>query len=151
MSGGIPWITLPAGYLGSSFIGACLIACGFDTNASKIASLVLAVFFIFTLWWARRNLLTWALILGMSGLIVLFWFVAGGEALRYLPGKSIPQMPPPLPISVAASLHKESAAEQKEQAAHFLPVPGSNSATSTTPCMILVTLVAVGTDILALL
>ena len=57
MSGGIAAITLPAGYLGSSFIGACLIACGFDTNASKIACLVLAVFFVFTLWWARNNLL----------------------------------------------------------------------------------------------
>jgi len=84
MSGGIPWLTLPAGYLGSGLIGAALIACGFDTNASKIASLVLAVFFLFTLWWARRNWLTWLLILGMSGLVVLFWFVAGGEALRYL-------------------------------------------------------------------
>ncbi|KAI5899179.1 uncharacterized protein SCHCODRAFT_02604401 [Schizophyllum commune H4-8] len=84
MSGGISWITLPAGYLGSSFIGACLIACGFNTNASKVASIVLAVFFLFTLWWARRDWLTWVLILGMSGLIVLFWFVAGGVALRYL-------------------------------------------------------------------
>jgi len=83
MSGGIQWLTLPAGYLGSSFIGACLIACGFNTNASKIASLVLAVFFLFTLWWARRDWLTWVLILGMSGLIVLFWFVGGGVALRY--------------------------------------------------------------------
>ncbi|KDQ18573.1 hypothetical protein BOTBODRAFT_63492 [Botryobasidium botryosum FD-172 SS1] len=84
MSGGISWITLPAGYLGSSLIGACLIACGFDTNASKIASIVLAVFFIFTLWWARKNVLTWALILGMSALIVAFWFIAKGVALRYL-------------------------------------------------------------------
>lgn len=57
MSGGIPWLTLPAGYLGSSLIGAALITCGFDTNASKVASLVLAAFFLFTLWWARRNLL----------------------------------------------------------------------------------------------
>lgn len=55
MSGGIQWLTLPAGYLGSSFIGACLIACGFDTNASKVASIVMGVFFLFTLWWARRN------------------------------------------------------------------------------------------------
>lgn len=55
MSGGIQAITLPAGYLGSSFIGACLIACGFDTSASKVACLVLAVFFLFTLWWARKN------------------------------------------------------------------------------------------------
>jgi len=83
MSGGIPWLTLPAGYLGSSFIGAALIACGFDTNASKIASLVLAGFFLFTLWWARREILTWLLILGMTGLVILFWFVAGGVALRY--------------------------------------------------------------------
>ena len=112
MSGGINWLTLPAGYLGSSFIGACLITCGFDTNASKVATIVLAVFFLFTLWWARKNWLyvcsllfllllllgswfrswcyyhhhfrSWALILGMSGLIVLFWFVGGGAALRYL-------------------------------------------------------------------
>ncbi|KAI6151133.1 peptidase M50B-like-domain-containing protein [Pisolithus tinctorius] len=83
MSGGIPWISLPAGYLGSSFIGACLIACGFDTNASKVASLALAVFFLFTLWWARKNWLSWVLILGMSGLIVMFWFIEGGVALRY--------------------------------------------------------------------
>ena len=55
MSGGVSWITLPAGYLGSSFIGAGLIACGFNTNASKVASIVLAVFFLFTLWWARKN------------------------------------------------------------------------------------------------
>lgn len=27
MRGGVPWITLPAGYLGSSFIGAALITC----------------------------------------------------------------------------------------------------------------------------
>lgn len=83
MSGGIPYLTLPAGYLGSSFIGACLIACGFDTNASKVASIVLAVFFLFTLWWARKNWITWVLILGMTGLVLLFWFVGGGVALRY--------------------------------------------------------------------
>lgn len=55
MSGGIPWITLPAGYLGSSLIGAALIACGFNTNASKIASLAMAAFFLVTLWWARKS------------------------------------------------------------------------------------------------
>lgn len=27
---------------------------------------------------------TWFLILGMSGIIVLFWFVGGGVALRFL-------------------------------------------------------------------
>ncbi|TFK18385.1 hypothetical protein FA15DRAFT_675325 [Coprinopsis marcescibilis] len=83
MKGGVACITLPAGYLGSSFIGACLIACGFNTNASKVASIIMAIFFLFTLWWARRNWLTWVLILGMSGLIVVFWFVAGSIALRF--------------------------------------------------------------------
>lgn len=53
---GLP-VTLPAGYLGSSLIGAALIACGFDTKASKIACLVLAGFFLITLWWARRSML----------------------------------------------------------------------------------------------
>ena len=32
------------------------------------------------------SLRSWILILGMSGLIVLFWFAGGGVALRYLVG-----------------------------------------------------------------
>lgn len=55
MRGGISLITLPAGYLGSSLIGAILIACGFDERASKVASIVVGVFFLMMLWWARRN------------------------------------------------------------------------------------------------
>jgi hypothetical protein len=80
MSGGIPWLTLPAGYLGSGLIGAALIACGFDTNASKVASLVLAVFFIFTLWWARRNVLYvcfFAVQRGSAELMVMVAFFIG--------------------------------------------------------------------------
>jgi len=84
MSGGISAITLPAGYIGSSFIGACLIACGFDTNASKVATLVLGAIFLMSLWWARRDALSWILILFMSGLILAFWFIGQGIALRYL-------------------------------------------------------------------
>ncbi|KAG9011170.1 hypothetical protein FRB94_009096 [Tulasnella sp. JGI-2019a] len=76
--------TRMSGYLGSSFIGACLIACGFDTTASKIACIILAVFFIFTLWWARKNWLTWALVAGLGVLIILSWFIADSVALRYV-------------------------------------------------------------------
>ncbi|WFD36068.1 hypothetical protein MCUN1_002939 [Malassezia cuniculi] len=83
MRGGISLLTLPAGYLGSSLIGAILIACGFDERASKVASIVVGVFFVMMLWWARRNLLTWVLIICMAGLFVLFWFVADSVALRY--------------------------------------------------------------------
>jgi len=179
MSGGIPWLTLPAGYLGSSFIGACLIACGFNTNASKIASLVLAVFFLFTLWWARKNMLTWVLIFGMSALIVAFWFIAGGVALRYFvlfigvmsclyvvwdviddtitrkvnasDASAFAHVCGCCPSQVWGVLwlviaiiffaagvlvglvaFKESAQQQKEDASHFLPVPGSKSGAAST-------------------
>lgn len=82
MRGGIHLLTLPAGYLGSSLIGAILIACGFDERASKVASLVVAAFFLIMLWWARRSWVyvrntngnsTWLLIIFMVGLFVLFW------------------------------------------------------------------------------
>lgn len=36
MKGGISYLSLPAGYLGSSFIGAAMIACAFDIRASKV-------------------------------------------------------------------------------------------------------------------
>jgi hypothetical protein len=177
MSGGIAWLTLPAGYLGSSLIGAGLIACGFDTNASKVASLVLAGFFLFTLWWARRTLLAWILIVGMSGLIVLFWFVAGGVALRYFvlfigvmscmyvlwdviddtiarkvnssDASAFARICGCFPsrvwgviwliqafiffalgVIVGLVAFKESAAQQKSDASHFLPIPGSSGASS---------------------
>ncbi|KZT24037.1 hypothetical protein NEOLEDRAFT_1068187 [Neolentinus lepideus HHB14362 ss-1] len=180
MSGGIPWITLPAGYLGSSFIGACLIACGFDINASKVACLVLAAFFLFTLWWARRNWLTWVLILGMAGLIILFWFVANGVALRYLvlfigvmscmyvlwdvvddtiarkvnssDASAFARICGCCPsqvwgviwliiafvyfvagVLVGLVAFKETAAQQAEDAHHFLPGPGSSGALAPVP------------------
>lgn len=94
MRGGITAVTLPAGYLGSCFIGAGLIACvslavtrlppvapqpdvaahhlqGFDTNASKVACLVLSVFFLLTLFWARKSWIAWVTIAFAWGLIVV--------------------------------------------------------------------------------
>ncbi|KAF9009528.1 peptidase M50B-like-domain-containing protein [Cyathus striatus] len=190
MSGGVSWITLPAGYLGSSFIGACLIACGFNTNASKVASLVMAGFFLFTLWWARRNLLTWILIFSMSGLVVLFWFVGGGIALRYFVlfigvMSCMYVLWDVIDDTLARKIHtsdasayadicgccpsrvwgfiwlvqafiffalgvivglvsfKETAAQQKEDSSHFLPVPGSHSgALSITPNVIFISVIS---------
>ncbi|KAJ7197199.1 peptidase M50B-like-domain-containing protein [Mycena pura] len=190
MSGGIPWITLPAGYLGSSFIGAALIACGFDTNASKVAVIVLGVFFLITLFWARRNLLTWVLILGMVGLILLFWFVAESVALRYFvlfigvmsclyvlwdviddtiarkvnssDASAFARICGCFPsqvwgviwllqafiffiagILVGLAVFKESTAQQKTDAAHFLPAPDSHSAAlSLYPNVLVVSAVA---------
>jgi hypothetical protein len=84
MTGGITAITLPAGYLGSSLIGALLIFCGFDIVASKIASIVLGVCFLLTLWWARRDWLTIGTILAAVGLLIACWFIAHAEALRFV-------------------------------------------------------------------
>lgn len=84
MQGGISAFTLPAGYLGSSLIGALLIFCGFNIVASKVASIVLGVCFLLTLWWSRRDWLTIVTILLACGLLVGAWFIAQAEALRYV-------------------------------------------------------------------
>lgn len=84
MQGGISAITLPAGYLGSSIIGALLIFCGFDIVASKIASIVLGVCFLLTLWWARRDWLTIGTILLAVGLLIACWFIKHAEPLKYV-------------------------------------------------------------------
>ncbi|KAJ5641368.1 hypothetical protein N7490_005368 [Penicillium lividum] len=83
MRGGMSAITLPAGYLGSSIIGALLIFAGFDIVASKIASIVLGVCFLLTLWWARKDWLTIGTILLAVGFLVACWFIAHAEALRW--------------------------------------------------------------------
>jgi hypothetical protein len=92
MQGGISAITLPAGYLGSSIIGALLIFAGFDIVASKVASIVLGVCFLLTLWWARRDWLTIVTILLAVGLLVACWFIVHGEALRWVVVCSFPYL-----------------------------------------------------------
>jgi hypothetical protein len=84
MSGGISALTLPAGYLGSSLIGALLIFCGFDIVASKVASIVLGVCFLLTLWWARRDWLTIGTVLLAVGLLIACWFIKHAEPLRFV-------------------------------------------------------------------
>ncbi|KAL2197458.1 peptidase M50B-like-domain-containing protein [Corynascus similis CBS 632.67] len=84
MLGGRNAVTLPAGYLGSSLIGALLTFAGFNINASKIASIVVGVCFLLTLWWGRRDWLTILTILAAVGLLVACWFIAHAEALRFV-------------------------------------------------------------------
>jgi hypothetical protein len=90
MRGGKQIITLPAGYLGSSLIGALLTFCGFNIVASKVASIILGVCFLLTLWWARKDWLTIITILLAVGLLVGFWFIEHGEALRFVVVSLIP-------------------------------------------------------------
>jgi len=84
MRGGKQFITLPAGYLGSSLIGALLTFCGFNIVASKVACIVLGVCFLLTLWWARKDWLTIITILLAVGLLVACWFIQHAEALRFV-------------------------------------------------------------------
>lgn len=84
MRGGISAITLPAGYLGSSLIGALLTFCGFNIVASKIASIVLAVCFLLTLWWGKRDWLTVLTVLLAVGLLIACWFIVHAQALRFV-------------------------------------------------------------------
>ncbi|PNY23484.1 Uncharacterized protein TCAP_06544 [Tolypocladium capitatum] len=84
MQGGISAITLPAGYLGSSIIGALLIFCGFNIVASKIASIALGVCFLLTMWWGKRDWLTILTVLLAIGLLIACWFIVHAEALRFV-------------------------------------------------------------------
>ena len=90
MRGGKQFITLPAGYLGSSLIGALLTFCGFNIVASKVASIVLGVCFLLTLWWARKDWLTIVTILLAVGLLIACWFIQHAEALRFVVVRSTP-------------------------------------------------------------
>lgn len=83
MRGGKGALTLPAGYLGSSLIGALLMFCGFDIVASKVASFVVGACFLLIIWWGRRDWLTIGTVLLAVGLMVGCWFIAEAEALRY--------------------------------------------------------------------
>lgn len=83
MKGGSSCWTLPAGYLGSSFIGAVLVFAGFDTVASKVASIVIGLVMLFTIWWARRSWLTLLTVLFAIGMLVAFWFIDHGRPLRF--------------------------------------------------------------------
>jgi nitrogen fixation-related uncharacterized protein len=74
--------TLPAGYLGSSAIGATLLLCGFNIMASKIASIVLGACLLLVLYWAK-NWLTRSIGLIFIGAIVFLWWLEHGVGLKY--------------------------------------------------------------------
>ncbi|PKY41352.1 hypothetical protein RhiirA4_395814 [Rhizophagus irregularis] len=86
MRGGMSCCTLPAGYLGSSLIGAIFIFCGFDDTDNrivlKVASIVLGIILIALLYWAKNWLLR-GLTIFFVGVIVLLWFINKGVGLKY--------------------------------------------------------------------
>ncbi|KAI8612271.1 peptidase M50B-like-domain-containing protein [Chytriomyces sp. MP71] len=84
MQGGNIYLSLPAGYLSSSFFGALMIFCGFNLLASKVAAVFVGACMLATLFWAR-NWLTRGITIVFIGVIALLWWLplGGGVGLRY--------------------------------------------------------------------
>ncbi|KAJ2002722.1 hypothetical protein GGI04_001331 [Coemansia thaxteri] len=83
MNGGKWCCVMPAGYLGSSFLGALMVFAGFNVLASKIVSIIIGVCLLATLLWAK-NWLTRVITILFVGLIVGLWFTPDGAGLRYV-------------------------------------------------------------------
>ena len=83
MRGGIPWMTLPAGYLGSAFFGGLMVFAGFNVLASKIVSVIIGLCFVATLYWAKGAIARVISVLYI-GLIIGFWILKGGLYLRFI-------------------------------------------------------------------
>ncbi|KAG0279538.1 hypothetical protein BGZ95_000909 [Linnemannia exigua] len=75
-------LALPAGYLGSSFLGAILVFCAFNVVASKGAAIMLILCLVLTIFWAR-NLLAFGVCLFFAGITGLLWWLDGGKYLKY--------------------------------------------------------------------
>ncbi|KAM0748803.1 hypothetical protein T439DRAFT_357962 [Meredithblackwellia eburnea MCA 4105] len=83
MRGGWAFFSLPAGYIGSSTMGAALIFCGFDTYAAKIACIPILFDIALVLWWARKDWFTCTTLLFPTGLLVIFFVVEHSAFLRF--------------------------------------------------------------------
>ncbi|CAE6454659.1 unnamed protein product [Rhizoctonia solani] len=82
VEGGHPPTILAAGYLGSTLIGAGLVVASWDTLAAKIASFPVAIGLAVPLILVR-DVFTIVLIVIYEALLIGFWFINHGDALRY--------------------------------------------------------------------
>eukprot|EP00842_Homolaphlyctis_polyrhiza_P006648 jgi/Hompol1/6985/HPOL_005139-RA len=82
MRGGNPYITLPAGYIGSAFWGSLMIFAGFNVLASKIIAAIIGLAMVATLIWAR-NWLTRGITVGFLGVGAFLWWFKDAYYLRF--------------------------------------------------------------------
>jgi len=82
VEGGVPFLILMAGYVGSTLFGGVLIMAGFDTLVSKVLSFIIGLGLILPLVLVRDKL-TILLTLCYEGLLVGFWFIDHAQALRW--------------------------------------------------------------------
>ncbi|KZT59918.1 hypothetical protein CALCODRAFT_493184 [Calocera cornea HHB12733] len=82
VEGGHPPTILSAGYVGSTLFGFLLLIAGWDTLGSKVASWVIAIGLLCPLVLVR-DLLTIFLTFCYEALLIGFWFIDHGDALRF--------------------------------------------------------------------
>ncbi|KAF9485464.1 hypothetical protein BDN70DRAFT_795804, partial [Pholiota conissans] len=82
VEGGSPGFTLSAGYIGSTLLGGTFVLAGWDTLVAKIMSFVLGVGLVLPLVLVRDKL-TILLTICYEALLIGFWFVDHGQALRW--------------------------------------------------------------------
>lgn len=80
--GGMPCLILPAGYIGSSIAGAALLVLSFGHKSSEIASAVVGLILMATLWWSATFFTAFSAIL-MVGMMIAVYFYREGLMLRY--------------------------------------------------------------------
>ncbi|KAI9203997.1 peptidase M50B-like-domain-containing protein [Polychytrium aggregatum] len=83
MRGGNPYITLPAGYIGSCVWGSLMIFAGFNLLASKIGTGLLGVALLLVLVYAR-NMMTRGITVVFIGFLAFLWWFDNAVALRYV-------------------------------------------------------------------
>ncbi|KAG2011599.1 hypothetical protein CC2G_011694 [Coprinopsis cinerea AmutBmut pab1-1] len=83
VEGGSPWFTLTAGYVGSTLLGGAFVLAGWNTLVAKILSFVLGVGLIIPLVLVRDKM-TIVLTIGYEAMVIGFWFIDHGQALRWL-------------------------------------------------------------------
>ncbi|PCH44228.1 hypothetical protein WOLCODRAFT_26566 [Wolfiporia cocos MD-104 SS10] len=82
VQGGNALFILASGYIGSTIFGGIFVLAGFDILMAKIMSFVLGLGLIMPLA-VVRNKITILLIFMYEGVLVGFWFVDHGQALRW--------------------------------------------------------------------
>ncbi|KAJ7043484.1 peptidase M50B-like-domain-containing protein [Mycena alexandri] len=82
VEGGRPVFILASGYIGSTLLGALFTLAGWDTLVAKVMSFVLAIGLIMPLALVRDKL-TILLTIIYEALLIGFWFVDHGGALRW--------------------------------------------------------------------
>ncbi|THU99121.1 hypothetical protein K435DRAFT_508685 [Dendrothele bispora CBS 962.96] len=82
VEGGKPTLILAAGYIGSSLFGGLFILAGWDILVAKVMSFVIGIGLIVPLSLVRDKL-TILLTIFYEGLLIGFWFIDHGSALRW--------------------------------------------------------------------